>query len=122
MTKKKTTVILTKDAIIAKNDLPKKIVSVPEWGGSVYVRSLTAADRDHYEASIVNGDDTKFENIRARFLSLCIVDEDGTRLFTSAKDVTALGQKSSAALDRVWGVAKNLNKISKEDIEELAKN
>jgi hypothetical protein len=37
-------------------------------------------------------------------------------------DINTLGQKSAAALDRVYEVAARLSKISKEDVDELAKN
>ncbi len=34
--------ILSKEAILSADDLPREIVSVPEWGGQVYVRTMTA--------------------------------------------------------------------------------
>ncbi len=122
MAKKK--VFLTRDAILAVDDLPIKEVKVPEWGGSVFVRSLTAADRDKYESSIVMADseEKKYENIRARFLALVMVDQKGEVMFKEEGDVLLLGKKSAAALDRVWGVAQHLNKINKADIDQLSKN
>lgn len=61
----------------------------------------------------------RLENIRARLVSLTVVDEDGRRLF-SDDDVRALGAKSGAALERVWAVARKLSALSEEDVEELA--
>ena len=44
---------LTRNEILAVDDLQTQKVDVPEWGGSVYVRGLTGSERDALEASIV---------------------------------------------------------------------
>ena len=116
--------LLTRDAILGAHDLPSEDVSVPEWGGTVRVRALTGAERDAFEASMVQvrSDGTRqfrLENIRARLVALTIVDENGERLFSDA-DVKALGAKSAAALERVGSVAQRLSALTDEDVEELA--
>ena len=45
--------ILTRDQILQANDLVTETVEVPEWGGSVFVKSLTGVERDQFEAAIV---------------------------------------------------------------------
>jgi len=101
-------------------------VAVPEWDGTVLVRGLTGAERDALESNIVQANrdgsttvDTR--NLRARLVALCVVDEDGERIF-SDEDVDALGRKSAAALDRVFSVAQRLSGLRAADIEELRKN
>lgn len=115
---------LTKAEILAIDDLKTEDVFVPEWDAWVKVRSLQANERDHFEASTVqrNGKKvtTNLENIRARLCLLCMVDEDGNRLFQD-EDTFPLGGKSAAALDRVFTVAQRLNGLRDEDVEELAK-
>jgi len=117
--------ILTRDAILGAEDLPRELVEVPEWGGCVYVRALTGTERDAFEASVVEqrGKSTKMNlrNIRAKLVALTVVDEEGTRLFSDA-DVKLLGQKSAAALDKLFEVAQRLSGLRDEDVEELAKN
>ncbi|WP_461369485.1 hypothetical protein [Candidatus Darwinibacter acetoxidans] len=117
--------ILTRDAILQAEDLPRELVEVPEWGGCVYVRALTGAERDAFEASVVEqrGKSTKMNlrNIRAKLVALTAVDEEGKRLFTD-DDAALLGKKSAAALDRVFDVAQRLSGLKDEDVEELAKN
>ena len=44
---------LTKDQILEANDLQSESVTVPEWGGDVLVRTMTGADRDAFEASMI---------------------------------------------------------------------
>ena len=114
--------MLSRDDILNANDLKTETVQVPEWGGEVNVRTMTGAERDAFESKIVgkNGG-VNMQNIRARLVSLTMVDENGDRIF-SDDDVKELGRKSAAALDRVFTAAQGLNKISDEDVEELAKN
>lgn len=118
-------VLLNRDAILSAEDLEKELVHVPEWGGHVYVRALTGAERDAFEASMVDqrGRDRKMnlKNLRARLCALTICDEEGNRLFSDA-DVEALGRKSAAALTRVFAVAQRLSGLTQDDVDELAGN
>ncbi len=117
--------LLTRDAILQADDLVSEVVEVKEWGGSVKVRTLTGAERDAFEQSIVKqrGKDTQMNlrNIRAKLVALTVVDEEGKRLFADS-DVGQLGKKSAAALDKIFEVAQRLNGLRQEDVEELSKN
>lgn len=117
--------LLKRADILAANDIQTQIVQVPEWGGEVAVRGMTGLERDEFEASIVEGSgkktSVKWKNIRARVASLCIVDEAGSRLFTES-DIQDLGDKSAAALERVFDVARRLSGLSESDVETLEKN
>lgn len=114
--------MLSKQAILEVKDLPIELVNVPEWGGEVYVRTLTGTERDAYEAGII-GQDRKpdLRNIRAKLLVRCLVDAEGRRLFSEA-DVDLLGNKSASVLDRLFAVAQRLSKLTAADIEDLEKN
>ena len=117
--------LLTRDAILEAQDLQHEEVYIPEWGGSVRVRTLTGAERDAFEQSIVDqrGKDTRMNlrNIRAKLVALTVVDGVGKRLFCDA-DAKLLGQKSASALDKIFDVAQRLSGLRDEDVEELAKN
>jgi hypothetical protein len=117
--------LLTRDAILQAEDLPKELVLIPEWNGEVYVRALTGAERDAFEQSIVEqkGKSTKMNlsNLRAKLVALTVVDEAGKRIF-SDRDAELLGQKSAIAINRVFEVAQRLSGLSQEDVEELTKN
>jgi len=113
--------MLTRDEILSADDLKKEKVPVPEWGGHLFVKTQTGAEKDNFESSLVDSKGkVSVKNIRARMVAQVAVDEDGKRLFSDA-DAEALGKKSAAALDRVFAVAKRLNGISDEDVEELGK-
>jgi hypothetical protein len=116
---------LTKAQILAASDLKTEIVEVPEWGGSVTVRTMTAAERDTFEAGLVKGDGkarkTDFTNFRAKLVALTAVDPSGTRLFTDA-EADQLGQKGAAPMQRLFEVAQRLNGLSQADVDDLTKN
>ena len=112
---------LTKKDILKADDIQKEMVNVPEWGGDIYLRTMSGLERDAFEQSIVKDKVTNLRNIRARFCALVICDEDGKRLFTDA-DVVELGRKSSLVLSRIFDVGQSLNGFTNADVEELAKN
>ena len=113
--------MLSRDEILNAKDLPTETVNVPEWGGSVKIRSITAFERDSFEQSIIDGKKTNMSNIRARFCALIIVDDKGDRVFGDL-DMAILGRKSGKALGRIFDAGQKLNGFSKEDFEELEKN
>jgi hypothetical protein len=110
--------VLSKAAILAADDRPFETIEVPEWGGSVGIRTITGAERDRWETAF-NRDPGA--NTRARLAVLCIVDDRGERLFDES-DIPALGAKSGIALDRVFDECLRINKLRKTDVEATAKN
>ena len=104
---------LTKDQILEASDLTTETVEVTAWGGSVNVRSMSGADRDAFESSMmkISADGTRapdMSNMRAKLVALTVVDDAGNRLF-GVSDVDRLALKSAAALELVFDVAQRLN-------------
>lgn len=116
---------LTREQILQVEDLEREEVEVPEWGGSVIVRAMTAEERDAFEQSMIERKgkkvDVNLKNARARLVALTVVDEEGNRLFTDA-DIAALGRKSSAPITRISDVARRLSGLDEEEIEEMVGN
>jgi len=117
--------LLTREQILEAPDITTEVVEVPEWGGEVKVKAMTGSERDAFEAMLIKGkgkDTTvNMQNVRAKLVAHTVVNGDNKRMFTD-QDITALGQKSAAALDRVFAVSQRLSRIKDEDVEELAKN
>ena len=114
--------LLTKDAIVNADDLETEDVKVPEWGGIVRVKMMTAQERDDYELSIYDDEQNKrAENVRARLCASVMINEKGKKIF-NFKEVKSLGSKSARAVNRVFMVAKRLNAIGDEEVKELEKN
>lgn len=112
-------------AILGVSDIQTEEVHVPEWQTWVRVRGLTAAERDDFEQSCVVGKgknkDVSVRDLRAKLVVRSLVDGDGARLFGDG-DYLMLGQKSAAAVDRIYDVAARLSGISETDEEELLGN
>ena len=113
--------ILTRDAIRQCQDLKTEEVFIPEWGGSVFVRSMTALERDKLETETVKGRKVNIVGLRARVAILTVVDREGHQLFTD-DDYVWLKQKNAAALNRIFEVASRLSGITEGDIDEMEKN
>ena len=109
--------VLTKDAILQADDLPRVLVEVPEWGEGavVNVRTLSAL-----EAESLKGIDEK-GNFLGRFAVLVMCDENGERLF-SDEYADKVGGKNNNALRKVCDAAQELNGMGAEAQEEAAKN
>lgn len=118
---------LTREQILGIKDLKIEPIFVPEWNDTVYVRSMTGAERDAFEASIYEFNQStgksklKLEFMRARLCSFTICDQEGNRLFTD-EDVQALAAKNSTALLRIVSLAQRLSAVTDEDLQELEKN
>ena len=115
--------LLTRDAILAFEDVQYEYVDVPEWGGGrIRVRSLTGSDRDAYDAeSWAQGQKSPSDtaaplrDFRIRRVARAIVDEDGAPVFSPA-DVKALGEKNARAIDRIDDVVARLSGLDNEQV------
>ena len=98
---------------------------IPGYGGSVLVRGLTGAERDEFEASLLQRRGNRLEpntrNVRAKLVARCVVDDEGNPLFDLA-EAELLGRKSAQVISRIYDVAARLSGLSESDVEELAGN
>lgn len=101
-----------------------------EGSERVFVCEATGRDLDSWQASRVittfdrdgrSTSRTNLDNVRARLLVYCLVDEDGEYLFR-LEDVPALGELPATALDAMYAIALRLNGLSKESEEGPLKN
>ncbi len=118
--------LLSKDAIFSTPARKHVEIEVPEWGGSVRLQSLTGRERDDFEASTVKmragRQESNMDNFRARFSALCIVDEQGTRMFRTRADIDMLGNTSVSALQRIFNKCQEMNGMTDDDVEELTES
>lgn len=112
---------LTKEQILAANDMGLLEINVPEWGGSVFVRVMSVGERDAYENEWMTNKSTGVSNFRSKFLQRVLCNEKGDLLFTK-DEVDALAKKSARVVGSLWEAAMKHNKLTDEDVEELAKN
>ncbi|MGH0031740.1 MAG: phage tail assembly chaperone [Myxococcota bacterium] len=118
---------LSLDAIKRAPDINFRDVPVPEWGGTVRIRSLTASDRAKFDAKLltvrqqmrigqsVDDQELSIEHhahqARVLLVTLSLCDENGSRIFTD-EQTEIVGAKGSAAIARIYEAASELNGMS----------
>ena len=110
--------ILNRDAILGVKLKTKKI-TVPLLGGDVIVRELTGDQRGEIEILSMNIKDDKkaYKMIRPMIAAMCLVDEEGNRLFTDA-DAEILGKTlSGKVLDQISDALGELNEATEDSIK-----
>lgn len=109
----------------AKAMVPTEEVHLPELGGSVIVRGMTAKSRTAFEKQfqLSNGkpNKTKIAEIRERLVVACVCGEDGNTLFTEA-DIPSIGEMPASVIERLVGVSQKLCGMTQQDVEVLSKN
>lgn len=110
----------------ASINVPREAVEVPELGGVVYLRGMTGRERDAWEQSLVQRRrggrvDFRLENVRARLVCKCLVDEQGAQLLQDS-DAEVLGGLRVDVLSRLYDVAQRLSGVTDEDVDELKKS
>ena len=104
---------LTKDQILGAVDFKYEEVDVPEWGGSVRLRGLSASERDEFEASI--GVTQDLTNMRSRLVVNCLTDEEGNRLFKNS-EAKQLGDKNANVVNILFDMCRHLSGMSDDDL------
>jgi hypothetical protein len=118
---------LTKDQILgAVPQLPQEEINVPEFGGSVFLRVMTAKDKDSYEMTMAEAKQKSgfagLKNYKARLVALCLCDAEGKRLFVKDEDIGALGQCRADVMDRLFQKCQEMNGMLPGAAEQAAKN
>ena len=115
---------LSRDELLAIRPT-SEAVEIPGHG-KVFVKGLTAKERDDYEQSLVEvGPDGRTraksnqENVRARLVVRAICDESGERLFSDA-DVGEVGGIDGAVIDQIWDAARRLSGMETETVDVTA--
>jgi len=116
------TKILTKRDVLKQKTLKTETVDIPEWGGSLIVQEMTAAQRDSFEDWVLSkGDDKSSKGTRVAIIINTVVDENGKPFFTDL-DALELGKKPGIIIDRIASVGLRLSGMSEGSIKEEVKN
>lgn len=108
---------LDKAAILAGAKPKIVTISVPEWGGDVCLREITAGQRDQWDAwQIEHEGAARYANIRARMLVLTICDELGVRLFAD-NEISVVSGLPAHTVDKLWDASCKLVGLRPEDVE-----
>jgi len=124
--RKKISGLLTREGILECSDMKLEKVQTPEWGGHIFVKTFTAAERDlweqrQYDFSTEASRTNARRRVRANLAAATVCDEKGKLLFT-ADDIDRLSEKSAAPLSRIYNVSARLNHLLAQDVKDLEKN
>lgn len=123
--------MLTRAQIQAIQDFTKQEVFVEEWGGSLYIRSMTvgALDDMHVRFAQLSGTDPgngasparqhpeAMRDMMTRLLSYTLCDAQGSLLFDDEEGRDILRQKNPVVIERLFEVASRMNRLGAVDIE-----
>jgi len=99
--------LLTAQDIFDCDDIGFVDVDVPQWGGTVRVRALTAKEAMTF---LGEGKQESMVILVAR----CVINEDGDRLFTDAQ-ISKLKEKAFSAFIKIQKEAMRLNGLSSDE-------
>jgi hypothetical protein len=103
---------VNRESILSAKTIQTEAVEVPEYGGTVYLRGLNAADRVAFFDSIDQETESP-TRIGCKLIARCMVDADGTRLLTD-DDAAALEAQDGKLIDRLANAANKVNGIGTE--------
>ena len=93
-------------------------MEIPEWGGSISLRTLTINERLEFDSKFTD-DKGSFKNINDpdmiySLLSLGIVDENGERIFVG-DDVNILKERNASVMQQIFLRILKLNYLQEDD-------
>ncbi len=126
MAETKTPKTLDAAAILGAAKSPPQAVHVPSLGGIVHVREMNVGERDEYEMQLAgtrtDEASAKRRIVRSSLLVRALCDADGKRLFIDDQAEELAGTLGARAADRLFSVARRLNGIGADAVEELEGN
>jgi hypothetical protein len=117
--------MLTKEEILARRPTLIEPVPMPEWGGTVYVRELSAAERDAFEAQQIIAkravEGSELHDFRAKIIVLSACDADGNRMFDDS-EIPAVSKLPVKELQRLFDAGLRVGAISESEAEAIEEN
>ena len=95
--------VLSRDQIFSKPDIETDEVDVPEWGGTVRIRSITAAQQKEIakiQNNTARSETDRYARGRLQMVVFGCVDKEGSPLFTE-DDFAALEERNPGVLNRL---------------------
>lgn len=117
---------LFEDLVASVPQYREEVKNLPEaWakvlnGKKLFVQRMTLEDRDAWEAEGLDENyKPKMQNMRARLIRYSLVDEDGVKVFPTTE--VAKQMPSNVGIP-IYEQAIEVNRISKESMEDVEKN
>ena len=116
---------LSKEDITKVDDLGAEEINVPEWGDTVFLRSMTGKERGEFESEnskhLKNGGLP--DTLKSKLLAQTMVDEKGNRIFDNLDEgIKILGGKSGAVINRLFEKTWSISGFDPLEMAEFEKN
>ncbi len=106
-------------SILESEDIPEKIVDVPEWGTKVLIKGMNGKARANFlRRSTTQSGEVSFENFYPELVIATAHDPETREPIFEPADRDGLNTKSGLALNRVAEVAQRLSGLGADDLEE----
>lgn len=92
-------------------------LDLPELGDGVYIKAMTAKEREIYEEKV---QDVKEHEVRATVAVLCVCDENGNLVFDDS-DVSRLNDLPSKILMKIFAKFNELNGVGADEVRQIEK-
>lgn len=120
---------MTDDVIKSKKDLLNAIprphvekVFIRAWNKHIYMRQFTVKQKDAWDQELENSPpDKRLINYRIKLAVNTICDEKG-ELLLDESDMLEISKGANPGFDEIFENAMRINSISKDELEEQAKN
>ena len=112
---------LTRDDILAISDVVIEKLEMQDWGGDVYIKTISGADYVALQALKPGQGDDEDPDSLEKVIVIGTCDEKGTCLFNN-DDIPALKNKAFKNLERLSMKILELNGLSTQQAEEAEKN
>lgn len=114
--------ILGIDAIAAAQDITSEAVPMPEWGGSVNLVAMTAAERVVVAQRIAKelkdrGSEYADGRVALHVVAASMVDADGARLADPMAAAGVLATKNYGLVNRLYAIAERLSGMGDDELE-----
>jgi hypothetical protein len=118
--------IANREALLKLCERRYSTVDIPERDISIRIQSLSEAEKSQYETCLIakNGRGIMRERLQdatRRLIALCVVDEDGKRIFSDS-DLSAIANLDSYISSRIYDACQEHCGFNKGDIDETVKN
>jgi hypothetical protein len=105
--------MVTKDQVLARTRRPPVAVSVPEWGGDVFVRVLSAGEMLAMEPLLTAAKDDAPRQLDVQ-IAAYLCNEDNSLWFTSPDEAAAMRAQEAAVVSRIVKAGARANGLSSE--------
>ena len=110
---------LSRDAILDSNDI--ELTPIEAFGGIVYIKSITAAERERWMKSVKKGESVEVREMRVKLVALALCSSDGANLFT-ATDIPKLNEKPDLIIQALFDAICECNGLNEDAVDNAEKN